>query len=540
MKKIFSVFLLILHFCTTVALGKEPTNEDTGISQKNSINTARSDSIATLQTVYAKEFIFHGNTAIPTEELKRIASSYENREISIENLEQLRQELTNYYVNKGFLNSGVLIPDQKVDGGFITLEVIEGSLNEINIKGLRYFHEDYIVKRLENCAKRPVNINKLQEALLLLQEDSRIKKINADFKKGTTLGEGVLNVAIEETSPYLVSAFFDNDTSPSTGEYRGGISLAHQNLLGFGDMLAFNMEHTEGENVYSGSYFLPLSVYDTILELNYITGESRVTETLFKDLQIESVSDTYSLRVRQPLYKKPGKEFAIAITGEIRRSETMLLNRPFSFSPGAVNGESRESVLRFSQEWLDRGQSCVIAAHSTLSFGMDAFNATVHDKLPDGKFFTWLGQVLLAQRLPWYDSQIIFRTDLQLTDDNLLSMEQFSLGGLNSVRGYRKDLFLRDNGFASSIEFRIPVMTNEHNLGNIQIIPFADFGWARNKHPRSPEEECIYSVGLGLKWEIIKNFQLDAFYGHGLKEIEHDDNYLQDQGIYFKLTWQIL
>ena len=501
---------------------------------------AQSENLSLMSKVHVKKFEFTGNTVFSSAELGKLASPYENREITFEEMERLRQELSLLYVNKGYLNSGVLIPDQKVANGTITLSVIEGSLNKIEIEGLKHFRKEYISSRLAKAAETPVNVDKLQEALQLLQQDSRIKRINAELKPGAALGEGVLNVTIEETSPYLVSLAFNNNAPPSTGSYRGELNLAHQNLFGIGDILAVNVGLTEGANDLNASYFVPLNSRDTSLELYYRIDDSLVIETQFDGLDIKSKSDTYGMRLRQPLYKTFSKEFAVSLAGEVRQSKTSLLGREFSFSPGADDGKSKESVLRFSQEWLNRTQSTVLALHSTFSVGINAFGATLHGAEADGRFFSWLGQTLLIQRVGESPAQFVFRTDMQLANDSLLSIEKFSLGGMNSVRGYRKDLLVRDNGLNSSVEFRIPALLYGKGIETLQVVPFFDFGWAWNNKTDTPEPKTIYSTGLGLKWKPVQQVNLDLFYGYGLKMLSNKGNDLQDQGLHFQLTWQVM
>ena len=94
------------------------------------------------------------------------------------------------------------------------------------------------------------------------------------------------------------------------------------------------------------------------------------------------------------------------------------------------------TVFRFIQEWLDRNSTNIIAARSTLSWGVDLFNPTIagNDR-PDGKFFAWLGQFQWVQRLGKSDVQLIFRTDLQLTPERLLPLEKFGVGGEFSIAG---------------------------------------------------------------------------------------------------------
>ena len=85
------------------------------------------------------------------------------------------------------------------------------------------------------------------------------------------------------------------------------------------------------------------------------------------------------------------------------------------------------------QDWLRRTRDRVLAARSVFSFGLHALGATENDSKPDGEFFAWLGQFQWAQRLDEGD-EIILRTDAQLTQDPLLPMEKFVVGGADTVR----------------------------------------------------------------------------------------------------------
>ena len=96
-------------------------------------------------------------------------------------------------------------------------------------------------------------------------------------------------------------------------------------------------------------------------------------------------------------------------------------------------------------------------------------------------------------------AQIQFRGDIQLSNDGLLALEQFALGGANSIRGYRENELVRDQGFALSIEFRYPLLDSTTFPGSLTAIPFMDFGgsWDVSK---SNDIEYLHSVGLGLVW----------------------------------------
>ncbi len=198
-------------------------------------------------------------------------------------------------------------------------------------------------------------------------------------------------------------------------------------------------------------------------------------------------------------------------------------------------------MLRFIQEWLSRSPNQVLAARSTFSWGLDALDATINDNdLPDGRFFAWLGQFQWARRLAETDNQLVFRLQGQLTSDPLLPMEQFAVGGLWSVRGYRTNALVRDQGFASSLELRIPVMHREDGAPLLQVVPFVDAGgaWYKGRGGDTPDPKTIASAGLGIRFDPHERIHAELYWGHAFQkdDLAGPDDSLQDSGWAFLLT----
>ena len=115
---------------------------------------------------------------------------------------------------------------------------------------------------------------------------------------------------------------------------------------------------------------------------------------------IRSETETLSFDLRQPLILTPDRQFALGLAFDLRRSQTFILDdEPFSFTEGPEDGESKLSVIRFYQDWLQRNTNSVLAARSQFSVGIDAMEATVNNTGTDGRFFSWVGQFQWVQRL---------------------------------------------------------------------------------------------------------------------------------------------
>lgn len=495
--------------------------------------------LSTLPMVFVRQFTFTGNSVVTTEELAAIATPYTGRDLAMEQLEELRQALIAVYVRKGYINSGVLIPDQQVRDGIINLTVIEGRLTSVQIIGLKHFRESYLSSRVGKGSGEPLNLDRLQQSLQLLQQDSRIRRINAELQPGQKPGEAELKVKIEEESPYRMALRFHNDASPSTGPYRGELALAHRNLLGFGDILSADAGLTEGAFDFGAGYSLPVTSRDTTISVSYRQNESDVIQEQYNDIDITSRSRTIAVKLRHPFYRTATTEIALSAAGEYRESKSWLLGRPFSFSLGEHDGVARVSVIRLGQEFVRRDNRYVAAFNSTFNVGMSAFGSTINKDEPDSRFFSWLGQILLLSRLGQTPAQIMFRTNLQFAADGLLSLERFGLGGMNSVRGYRPNILVRDNGVNSSLELRFPLFSDEQGWGTLQCVPFYDFGWGRNTDYPTPDPDQISSVGAGIRWSLRNRYSLEAFYGQSLRNVTVDSKELADRGVHFLLTAEV-
>src|SRR5439155_23938544 len=119
-----------------------------------------------------------------------------------------------------------------------------------------------------------------------------------------------------------------------------------------------------------------------------------IVEDTFVPLDITSLTTSYGVDLRQPVYQTANQEAALSIGFDHRKNKTTLLGEPFNISPGAVEGEMAVSVLRLSQEWIQRGQNHVLALRSTFNFGLYVLYATDNGIPvdPNPKYFTWLGQ----------------------------------------------------------------------------------------------------------------------------------------------------
>jgi hemolysin activation/secretion protein len=290
---------------------------------------------------------------------------------------------------------------------------------------------------------------------------------------------------------------------------------------------------SEGGYDYGARYSRPLNSADTMLDLYLRGGESWVIDDQFSPLDINSNFATYGIRLSHPLVRSIRREIRPSLAFEYRESKNYLLGQGFSFSGHENRGENRFSVLRPCIEWVERSDGAVIVASTTFSSGVS-----------NESFFTWQGRLLWMQRTGLVNSRVHLRGETQLADTGLPPMEKYALGGMYSVRGYRKNVMIKDNGVNASLEWWFPLLRDSITGSEyLSIAPFFDYGrgWDSGRTTGDAAKGSdLASIGLGLRgtW---KDLSVDFFYGYGL--IKSDPSYssdLQDQGIHFMVTWNVL
>ena len=495
--------------------------------------------------LFVKEIQVIGSTVFSSEELMAVTAPYTNRQVTSEDLEELRQSLTLLYVKNGYVNSGALLPDQSVESGVIIYQIIEGVLSNIEIEGPKHFHNFYFTSRLFQSAGTPLNVNPLQNRLQLFLADSRIERLNAELKPGLRRGEGVLRLKVQEASPYRALAEFNNFQTPTVGAERGVGTAIHQNLLGLGDVFQFTYIRSEGTDpLIDFSYTLPFTPWDTTFIFRYRLANFEVIEEPFTSADFELDTEIFSGIFRQPIYRTRNQELAVSVGVEYLQNQNFFdggMPAPFLVPGSTPDGKNVITALRFIQDWIYRQPNQVLSARSRFSVGIDAFDATINSgDTPDGQFFSWLGQFQWAQRLQTRRIQLISRMDFQFTNDDLFPLEEFAMGGRFTVRGYRENTLVRDNAFFFSFESRIPVITSALGVDILQIAPFVDVGRSWNTKAPNPRPETLASVGLGLRWFIVPGTQFQVYWGQRLNHVTNPHDNLQDFGIHVQFVLDML
>ncbi|MEI8208152.1 MAG: ShlB/FhaC/HecB family hemolysin secretion/activation protein [Methylococcales bacterium] len=489
---------------------------------------------------------FSGNKVITEEDLQKIVLPFLNRSLTVRDLEELRSSITDKYVDAGYINSGAVIPSQSTAGGILKLNIVEGSLTEVRLEGMGRLRENYLRDRLLIGAGTPLNLKKLQDKYQILLKDPLIEQLNGNLLPGAHPGESILTVNVKRPRPYQLYAIADDYTTPLVGGYTGRVGGWVDNLSGFGEHFDAEFMGTAGALGINTGIDVPLNAYDTHATFRYSNTNSSLIESAVSKLNIKSNTISYEAGVSHPIYRSVGINFTAGLNFAVRESTSSLLDSTaYTFTEGLPFGvgSTKDTVIRFWQQYTQQGTNNALVMRSTFNKGINALGATIQNGglLPTGDFFNWLGQSQYLHRVMDNGAHFVLKGALQLSANPLLPMERLSTGGVYSVRGYRENYYVRDNGFNSSIEFHYPIFGGESKAKHsLFIVPFMDYGAAWNNATVSvlnPPTNNLHSTGIGFNWHY-SHINTDFYWAHdliGVKPINGGNN-IQDNGIHFKVS----
>tara|TARA_R110002096_G_scaffold54517_12_gene140587 strand:- start:25025 stop:27793 length:2769 start_codon:yes stop_codon:yes gene_type:complete len=531
----------------------------------------------------SSKFAFEGNEAYSDEELKlavaekvELIVESEIRSYTAEEILSAQEAINGFYASEGYVHSGALLPTFNEDEETVTFRIVEGEQKPA--KEHKWMRDRFYSKRLKSVSDGTFNMTKVQRRLELLTLSPHVSRINAEVKPTAEQGDAYLQLTVKENFPIQGGIDFHNHRPVSVGSEQIEAWILHQSLLGFGDRLYLTYGLLNGgldEADYAGfdnygvEYRVPVTGRDTTIFASYRQSSYTVIQEPFNELDIGGSSSTWHLGIEQPLFRSPRNELIASAQFDRIHSETLVLGIPFSVTPGAIDGEIDISMFRASLDWVTRSRNQVLALRMSGSMGVDWFGLETTDDGTDLDNDFVIGQLqgqyirrlsgsapkpseaddamdqnekdrkALLGKLWERDFQLLLKGGLQVTDTELLSPVQWTVGGVNTIRGYRENSIVRDLGYYGSVEFHIPLIQGRSGREIVRLIPFFDVGGAWSGGQDLPADQVdLYSAGLGFLLSPFEHSQLEMYWGHPFTDLGQPNESLQDDGIHFKASLQ--
>jgi len=373
-------------------------------------------------------------------ELKTMIAPYLNRCLTLADINLLISEITNTYVQRGYVTARVYIPAQDTSSGQLQLLVVEGSLTGISIQPA---NSASVATAFPAVTGKPLNLRDIEQGL---DQVNRLRSNSATIDIAPGTGPGASQVVIHNQfdKRWLVSVGVDNSGTRATGLNQYSFSFAYDNALGLNDYINTSARRSEAEwgDVHSQSESLYASVpygYWTFSTALSDFGYTSIVSGQVRSFETTGTSRSYSVSADRVLFRD--RQTKWIATGGVAVKDV----RNYIEGEQIDSSSHKLSVLSLQSSLTRFVHGALLSAELGIDKGIKAFGAN-HDAtdLPDDAphaQYTLYSYGLSLQRTFQTDLiDIRWQSELrgQYSKDTLYGTEQIAIGNLFNVRGFRE------------------------------------------------------------------------------------------------------
>ncbi len=454
--------------------------------------------------------------------------------MSLEQLRNIAADLTRFYRSRGYVLAQAFVPRQTVESGMVVIQIIPGLLGDVAPAKNKKYSTDTLRKPFRGLFDNPVIQHELETALLVVRDFPGLAASGV-FTRGTKPGAANLKLLVEAEDRHEFFLNLDDYGSKFLGQYRARVDWVWNNPLGKADRLSIAGLHTvDPDNSLYGAldYTIPWFPGEWRTPLVLGLGVSHNEFDVGNQLEALGLNGT-TKKAGLFLSRDFKRSRMMDLTGTLlfdrkhattRREQRQLSQDDLSVFAGSLSLRAQDGaifrqagVTRASMDW-SRGVGDFAGSMSAHG-DPDSSRVGASGTKAGGDFDKVNLQLDRLQRLGDRFSMLL-RLNGQWSDDLLVSLEQFPIGGPDSVRAFPLSTFLMDSGYFASAELAFdppsdPYRTKSSFLGRLwrdsfRFSVFVDYGEGEINEPLASDFEDVSmgGAGLGLRLNFTDRFQL--------------------------------
>jgi hemolysin activation/secretion protein len=370
-------------------------------------------------------------------------------------MQQVTDAMTETYRKAGFIFGTAFLPAQTIgEDHVVEISVLEGTLGKVIVKGNKHYRASAIAAPVQPLVGRVLRKSEVDSALLYARELPGVS-VSSTFQPGEKTGQtDLLMVANEAKRPYTITTGANNYGTILTGRYRAQLGGTWNSPLGIGDAFTANVDYAldPSNNIYYAlDYRVPaVKVPGLSGVIGATRSELQLANGTFGALDVKGPSSTQYL----------GADWKFI--------NTAVLQMQGSFRYIREQSRLTSIGISLSDERFDVAELGFGMSHTDQRFhGLDLVQMSLrksiadHSRQPDlvspnhaSNFLTARASYTRLQFLT-KSQRVYFKFGGQYTNNALPPLEQFVIGGPDSVRAYPIADGLADRGYYASLEYHV-------------------------------------------------------------------------------------
>ncbi|MEX0375367.1 ShlB/FhaC/HecB family hemolysin secretion/activation protein [Spiribacter pallidus] len=448
------------------------------------------------QPVRVRAIEIAGNTLFSDGVLTELLDPQLDDPLTLADIQGMVARIRDFYRRNGYLVR-VFLPEQTVDDGALLIRVIEGQPGERTIEILPAPGSSRITPDLPRefidrafARERFFRIDRLERSERLLND---LPGIEADVRLSPGDDTGLTDVTVSVASTPVFSGRLttDNAGSDSTGEARAVVRTGLDSPLGRGDQWSLTGLGSEGTGYLRLQGAIPVGYNGMRLQLAGSRLDYELVDA-FSALGVEGDVSRAEAGLRYPVLR--GASGSLYLDASIARSRyedraqaAIQERRDIDSFSIAVEADRRDTLLGGG---ITYGRLALRGGRVDFDIGSPERRA-----LTGGGFELARWSLLRVQRragMLGQGASLRISLDGQFSPSNLPSAENYSLGGVGSVRAFPVSEVSGDDGLTLSLEWR------ERLNALVNLYGFYDHGWVRAPADAEPAEQTTDLAGVGL------------------------------------------
>lgn len=475
-------------------------------------------------------FRIEGSTIFKPAEIEAALKPFTGKDRGYEDVQRAIEALRQHYGAAGFSVVWVVAPEQDLDLGVVTLQVIEGRIGNVIIEGNRFFSSANVRSSLPELREGEPPRARDISANVQLANGNPSKQVDVVLRPSEEIGVVDATVDVIDVPPLTTFLTLDNTGSAQTGEFRLGVGVQFANLFNRDHVGTINVVTSPGKwnevRLYSTSYRVPLySLGDSI---DIIGARSDVfagtTQTVAGPLTFSGKGTVYGLRYNHLLARQGEYSDRIVYGIDYRAYENECALGDFGATgcgPAAVDVTVRPVSVSYSGNWSRPGRisNFYVALSRNIPGAANGQERDFNAARPspsgsDGASSRFTIVRFGFSRVTAFQNnwQVRAAVNAQYTPDALITGEQFGIAGATDVRGFLEREIARDTGYSANLELYSPNLAGTllPGEGNLRGLLFYDLAKAGNNNLVGEVrlKTSIASAGAGIRWNMQRNFNL--------------------------------
>lgn len=384
---------------------------------------------------------------------------YENQKIGKEGINIILKNAENELINRGFVTTRLVIPEQNLSGGTLKFLIIPGIIGDIK------FTEETDGRWSNAFTIKHGDILNIRDLEQGLEQMKRVASQDVDIKiePGAKAGESNILLTLKKTNPLRLDLSFDDSGSEKSGKMQMSTTLSIDNLTKNNDLFYATYttdidgkedeKGTHGKNFY---YSIPFGYYTVSL----MTSKNKYHQSVAGTNQnfiYSGISNNQELRIEKIINRNQVSKTGLKYRLIKRESRSFLEDAEF------INQRKETTASEIGINHRHYYGKTVLDTELSYKWAVPWLGAklgeTTSSQDPTNKYRMWIFDTNLTTPLKL--GKIMGRYSMnirgQYTNNVLYNIDQFSIGNRYTVRGFDGEQNLSaENGFYIRNEISIP------------------------------------------------------------------------------------